>query len=125
MTSPSPAQSEPRSRTARLRRLAWLVLVTFVFGLCAASVGHLLHSWGGAPEIAHADGAPCPDPADADHPCGPGCPCACCHAPIALLPPAPSGAPVRVLSGWESTLPAPDGWLPLDVRRRIFHPPRA
>lgn len=119
-----------RSHLARagrlvLRRLAVIVLCAFVASLASATVGQLWHAFAGADQVAHSDGAPCPDPSDRDHPCGPACACACCHAQAAI-----SDLQAAQPSEWLPAFTAINGQLnddfhPKEVAFRIFHPPRA
>ncbi|GEM_PF-1203795 len=130
MTPASTARLRPPRRLAHagrllLRRLVIVVLCTYAASCFAGAVVELLHSLTGADAVAHADGSPCPDPSDGDHPCGPGCPCACCHAPVSapdFSACRPSEALVACTALDEQLR---DDLHPEDVPSRIFHPPRA
>lgn len=107
-----------------LRRLAVMVLCTFVASFALGTAAELWHSFAGDDPSAHADGAPCPDPSDGDHPCGPACHCVCCHVPLA----APDLSGCRPFEGLVAFTaldePLRDDLHPEDVPFPIFHPPR-
>ncbi len=109
---------------SRLRRLAAVVLLTFVASVLVGTVVQALDSSFGLDRIAHSDGAPCPDPTDGDHPCGPACPCACCHVMV-VVPEIHSIEP----SLWLPAITAiaehiSDDLYPQELAVRVFHPPR-
>jgi hypothetical protein len=106
-------------------RLVVFVLLFFVAGMASAAADEL-GRWDPADAQAHrVEGAHCPDPDDGGHPCGPACPCACCHGHAAkplFVPQQLSLAPPQADT---FDLNAYDGLHPKDVGVRIFHPPRS
>lgn len=80
-------------------------------------------TYAGAHEHAHADGTPCPD--EGDEPCGPDCPCTCCHGHS--LAKAGVTSPHLIAAG-DAPRPhpivKPADLHPVELIRRVFHPPR-
>lgn len=81
-------------------------------------------SYANGHEHAHADGTPCPD--EGDEPCGPDCACTCCHGHsgakvgVPLAPLVSNGDPPSLHPLGEA------GELnPIELIKRVFHPPRA
>lgn len=121
---PSRATGVGRRSRHLLRRLATIVMVTFLGGFLGPATVDVIHSLSGVDQVSHSDGTRCPDPADQDHPCGPACSCACCHVPLAVpdLPFSPGAVIAFDVS--SGTVHAPDDLHPNDVPLGIFHPPR-
>ena len=120
-----PRSQRPRGALGVLRRLTLVVLVAFVAGLVSVTASQAFGSLSGSDPASHCDGSPCPDAPDSDHPCGPACPCVCCHVKVAV---PWQTLPFQAALGREFVDLPPlgaDDLHPEDVSARVFHPPRS